>query len=374
MMTTELAQRFGITYPIFAFTPSEHVAAAVTRAGGMGVLGCVRFNDMNELDDVLTWMDNNTDGLPYGIDVVMPNRAPTEGALTDLDAMIPQRHRQFVTQTLDALGIPERQPNPDVSTEVGGVLGWLHSVAGEQVNIGLRHRISLIANALGSPPPDVIDQAHAANVFVAALAGTAQHARAHVENGVDLVIAQGTEAGGHTGEISTMVLVPDVVRAVGADVPVLAAGGIGTGQQIAASLALGAQGVWMGSLWLSTEEFAANLSQNSSLGDALVNATSSDTVRTRIYSGKPARLLRSKWTDAWNEHDAPEPLPMPLQNVLVSEAHARIAAAAKSDVIAMPAGQVVGLISAQQPVAALMEQLIEEYSAAVSRLQGYRKH
>lgn len=364
-MKTALAEQLGIKYPIFGFTPSEHVAAAITRAGGMGVLGCVRFNDPDELDATLTWMDENTDGLPYGVDVVMPAAAPTEGTAEDLMAMIPQQHVDFVERTLRELGVP--QDNPSNGHKV---LGWLHSNARAQVDVALRHRIGLIANALGSPPVDVIEQSHAAGVPVAALAGHLDHARRHVAQGVDIVVAQGHEAGGHTGEITTMVLVPQVVDAV-SPAPVLAAGGIGNGRQVAAALALGAEGVWLGSRWLTAAEYAlggAGGERPSTVQQAILNATSADTVRSRVYSGKPARLLRTRWTDAWEAADAPEPLPMPLQNLLVIEAHQRISAGTDPSVVAMPAGQVVGQITEIESVATIMTNLINEYQTTVDRL------
>ncbi len=235
-MRTALCDQLGIEHPIVGFTPSEHVAAAISRAGGLGVLGCVRFNDAAELDKVLDWMDASTDGRPYGIDVVMPAKIPAEGAAIDLNQLIPAGHRDFVDQTLIRLGVP---PLPADAQAREGVLGWLHSVARAQVEVALAHPARLIANALGSPPPDIIASAHDRGMLVAALAGKATHARSHADAGVDIVVAQGYEAGGHTGEIASMVLVPEVVDAVGPDIPVLAAGGIGSGRQIAAALALG---------------------------------------------------------------------------------------------------------------------------------------
>jgi NAD(P)H-dependent flavin oxidoreductase YrpB (nitropropane dioxygenase family) len=359
---TPLCDLLGIEHPIVGFTPSEHVAAAVSRAGGLGVLGCVRFNDPAELDAVLTWMDENTGGRPYGIDVVMPATVPTEGAAADLDQLIPDTHKDFVEQTLLKLGVP---PLPDDERAGAGVLGWLHSVARKHVEVALAHPARLIANALGSPPPDVIASAHERGMLVAALAGKAEHARRQVANGVDIVVAQGHEAGGHTGEIGTMVLVPEVVDAV--DAPVLAAGGIGCGRQIAAALALGAAGAWMGSAWLVTAEYQ-QLSAAPAVQQALLKATSSDTVRSRIYSGKPARLLKNKWTDAWEQEDAPEPLRMPLQNLLVSEAHQRLMRSGQPDVVPMPAGQIVGRMTEIRPVADVMAELIQETSAVLDRL------
>ena len=363
---TPLCDQLGIEHPIVGFTPSEHVAAAVSRAGGLGVLGCVRFNDPAELDRALDWMDANTGGRPYGIDVVMPARVPAEGAARDLDQLIPEGHKDFVEQTLLKLGVP---PLPDGAQAADGVLGWLHSIARQHVEVALTHPARLIANALGPPPPDVIASAHERGMLVAALAGKAEHALRQIASGVDIVVAQGYEAGGHTGEIGSMVLIPEIVDAVGGgSVPVLAAGGIGCGRQIVAALALGAAGVWMGSAWLLTQEYA-QLTSAPAVTAALLAATSSDTVRSRIYSGKPARLLKNRWTDAWDQPGAPEPLPMPLQNLLVSEAHQRLMRSGQPDVVPMPAGQIVGRLTEVRPVADVMATLIQETDETLDRLR-----
>src|ERR1700712_4076469 len=374
-MRTELCDRFGIEYPIFVFTPSEKVAAAVSREGGRGRLGWVRFNDADDLETVLQWMDENTDGKPYGVDIVMPARVPTEGTSVDINKLIPQTHRDFVDKTLSDLGVP---PLPEDEERSEGVLGWLHSIARSHVEVALKHPIKLIANALGSPPTDVIDQVHAAGVPIAALAGSAKHAQRHAENGVDIVIAQGHEAGGHTGEIASMVLVPEVCDALAAldhRTAVLAAGGIGSGRQVAAALALGAQGVWMGSAFLTAPEYALGErlpSGRSVIQEAMLAATSSDTVRRRIYTGKPARLLKSRWTDAWDAEGAPEPLPMPLQNILVSEAHQRMSESSDPTMVAMPVGQIVGRMNEIRPVADIIAELVEGFEEATKRLDGIR--
>jgi NAD(P)H-dependent flavin oxidoreductase YrpB (nitropropane dioxygenase family) len=360
-LRTALCDLLGIEHPIVGFSPSERVVAAISRAGGFGVLGCVRFNDADELDAVLSWLDTETDGRPYGVDVVMPTHGPAEGKQVDLDKLIPDGHRDFVQRTLLKLGVP---PLPDGESTGDGVLGWLHSVARSHVEVALSHPVRLIANALGPPPPDVIAAAHERGLLVAALAGRAAHARNHVASGVDIVVAQGYEAGGHTGEIASMVLVPEVVDAVGEGVPVLAAGGIGSGRQIAAALALGATGVWMGSCWLGTDEYQAQ----PALRQALLDATSADTVRSRVYSGKPARLLRNRWTEAWSEPDAPAPLPMPLQNLLVSEAHNRLMRAGDPTVVPMPVGQIVGRMNQVRPVADVMTALVTEADETLKRL------
>ncbi|MFI5495199.1 NAD(P)H-dependent flavin oxidoreductase [Actinoplanes sp. NPDC051859] len=360
-MRTELCDRLGIDYPILAFSPSEHVVAAVSRAGGLGVLGCVRFNDAADLDATLSWLDAATAGRPYGVDVVMPGTEPAEGAPADLDRLIPPGHRDFVERTLLRLGVP---PLAAASSHPG-VLGWLHSVARTHVDVALSHPVRLIANALGPPPPDVIARAHDHGLVVAALAGRATHARSHVAAGVDLVIAQGAEAGGHTGEIGSMVLIPEIVDAVGDQAPVCAAGGIGSGRQIAAALALGASGVWTGSIWLGTEEYRSA----PALREALLRAGSGDTVRSRIYSGKPARLLRNRWTDAWATDEAPAPLPMPLQNLLVADAHSRLMDAGDPSVVPMPVGQIVGRMNEVRPVADVLAELVTETDEALARLR-----
>lgn len=365
-MQTELSESLGIEYPIFAFSHCRDVVAAVTKAGGFGVLGGLSFTP-EELEVELRWIDDHVDGKPYGLDVVMPARDPgmdvdtssREHMASSIVDQLPAAHVAFVQ------GLMERFELAPSEQEAGprGLLGWAHDLARELVDIGLEHPIKLLANALGSPPKDVIDKAHRAGVKVAALSGKVQHAQRHVANGVDIVVAQGYEAGGHTGDVATMVLVPDVVDAV-APTPVLAAGGIGSGRQIAAALALGAQGVWTGSLWLTTAESSAS----PEMVERMLRATSSDTVRTRCLTGKPARLLRSPWTDAWEGPDSPGTLPAPLQNVLVSEANARINRSHRRDLAYGPVGQIVGRMNQVRPVRDVMSSLIEEYIEAAERL------
>jgi NAD(P)H-dependent flavin oxidoreductase YrpB (nitropropane dioxygenase family) len=339
--------------------------AAVTRAGGMGVLGALYFTP-DELEIELAWIDEHVDGKPYGVDTVMPQKSVdveggnAEEMLAQIRSMIDANHWRYVDELMERFELPELA----AGEQPGGVLGWTDDVAQRHVDIALAHPIALIANALGSPPKDVIDRAHEHGVKVAALAGKAVHAQRHVNNGVDIVIAQGYEAGGHTGEISTMVLGPEVVDAI-APAPVLAAGGIGSGRQIAAALALGAQGVWLGSLWLTTAESDAS----PAVLQAYLDATSADTVRSRCYTGKPARMLRNAWTDAWADPAGPGPLGMPLQNILTSEANSRIARSGRKDLAFAPVGQIVGRMNEVRPVRDVMFQLVEEYIDAVQRLE-----
>jgi NAD(P)H-dependent flavin oxidoreductase YrpB (nitropropane dioxygenase family) len=365
-MRTPLCEMFGIEYPLFAFTHCRDVVAAVSKAGGLGVLGAVGFSP-EQLEVALDWVDQHVDGRPYGVDTVMPQKAvDVHGAnpdelLSQIRSMIPERHKEYVNELIERFELPPLAEGQ----EPGGVLGWAEDVARRHVEVAFAHPIVLIANALGSPPKDVIDDAHSRGVKVAALAGKAQHAQRHVNNGVDIIVAQGYEAGGHTGEVATMVLIPEVVKAV-APVPVLAAGGIGSGAQVAAALSLGAQGAWMGSIWLATAE-----SNSSPEGiQAYMEATSSDTVRSRSYTGKPARMLRNAWTDAWEDPAGPGPLGMPLQNILTAEANARIARSHRKDLLFAPVGQIVGSMNEVKPVRDVVYRLVEEYIEAVERLNA----
>ena len=360
-MRTELSERLGIEHAIFGFTPFPAVAAAITRAGGLGVLGAVRYSDAADLAKDLDWMDAHVGGLPYGVDVVMPAKKVENVSIADVEAMIPEGHRAFVRETLERFGVPELPEG-----EVGGwrITGWMESVARSHVDVALEHPIRLLASALGPPPADVIDRCHEAGILVAALAGSARHARHHAEAGIDIVVAQGHEAGGHTGEIGPMVLVPEIAAAV-APLPVLAAGGIGTGAQAAAGLALGAQGVWLGSIWLTVTEADVN---SRVLRAKLLAAGSGDTVRSRSLTGKPARQLRTAWTDAWEAPESPGTLPMPLQGLLVADAVSRIQSYEPPELIGTPVGQIVGQMTEERPVAAVMDELTRGFERAVARL------
>ncbi|MFJ4537099.1 NAD(P)H-dependent flavin oxidoreductase [Streptomyces tibetensis] len=365
-MQTELSQTLGIEHAVFGFTPFPAVAAAISRAGGFGVLGAVRYTAPDELKRDLDWIEAHVDGRPYGLDVVMPAKkveAPNNRTLTeaDVEAMIPEGHRQFVRDTLAKHGVPELAEG-----EASGwrITGWMEQVARSQLDVAFDYPIRLLANALGSPPADVIARAHDQDVLVAALAGSARHAEKHRDAGIDIVVAQGYEAGGHTGEIASMVLTPEVVDAV-APLPVLAAGGIGSGQQVAAALALGAQGVWLGSLWLTTTE--ADL-HSPALTRKLLAAGSGDTVRSRALTGKPARQLRTEWTDAWDDPAGPGTLPMPLQGLLVAEAVSRIQKYEVDPLLGTPVGQIVGRMNSERSVRAVFDDLTRGFEQAVDRV------
>ena len=368
-MHTAICDRLGIELPIFAFSHCRDVVAAVSQAGGFGVLGALAFT-ADELEVELQWIDAHVGDRPYGIDVVMPSfeAGQPQGESRDFEkqlaAMIPAGHREFVTQLLEEHGVPEL-PDGDRPREL---IGWVDSTAKSQVQVALTHpKVRLIANALGTPPAEVISQIQASGRLVAALCGSVKHALSHKQAGVDLIIAQGHERGAHTGEIGSMVLWPEVIEAV-TPTPVLAAGGVGTGSQIAAALAMGAQGVWTGSLWLLVEESDIQPAAQQSY----LRAGTGDTIRSRSFTGKPNRMLRNAWTEAWDAPDSPKPLGMPLQYMVTAEAVARTAryASRSQDVAFNAGGQVVGLVNEIRSTRDVMYSLVEGYLEAVDRLQS----
>jgi NAD(P)H-dependent flavin oxidoreductase YrpB (nitropropane dioxygenase family) len=372
-MQNRLCEMFGIEFPIFAFTHCRDVAAAVSRAGGMGVLGALAFSP-DQLELELKWIDEHVDGKPYGVDVVIPVKsADREMGLSDekslaetLHGLITDEHWDFVHKILADHGVPDE---PDTGASNGGnpldqgVLGWTELTGAPLIDIALAHPIKLLASALGPPAPEAIERAHAQDVKVAALIGRKEQAIRDVQTGVDIIIAQGYEAGGHTGEVASMVLVPDVVDAI-SPTPVLAAGGIGSGRQMAAAMALGADGVWTGSVWLTVAES----DMSPPIMEKLLAAESTDTVRSRSMTGKPARQLRTAWTEAWESPDAPKPLPMPLQFILWSYATRRITAAGNRELLGMPVGQIVSRMNKVRTAKEVVYEMVEEYIEVTERL------
>jgi NAD(P)H-dependent flavin oxidoreductase YrpB (nitropropane dioxygenase family) len=370
-MRTRATEMFGLDLPVFAFSHCRDVVAAVSKAGGLGVLGALAFSP-EQLEVELNWIDDHVDGRPYGVDVVMPASYAGSGGQLDPDRMeqqladmIPQEHKDFIERVLSEHGVP---PLNDDGDQGSGLLGWTHEGARPQVDIALSHPIQLLVNALGPPPKDVVDLAHEHGVKVAALVGSLAHAERQVNQGVDMIVAQGYEAGGHTGDVATMILVPEVVDAVGDRVPVLAAGGIGTGRQMAAAMALGAEGVWTGSIWLTTSESDTA----PAVVDRLLTAGSRDTVRSRVLTGKPARQLRTPWTEAWEEPDSPGYLPMPLQYMATADAQRRVAKYSVDELRVMPVGQIVGRMNAVRPVRDVVLDLMEEFVDSTQRLDVLR--
>ncbi len=368
-MHNELCERLGIEFPIFAFTHCRDVVAAVSNAGGLGVLGAVGFSP-EQLAIELDWIDEHVGDKPYGVDIVIPMKYEGMGEtdpsklVDDLRAMIPDGHRQFVRKLLsdhDVPELPEGQKAPEL-------LGWTEATAGPQVEIALTHpKVRMIANALGTPPAEIVAEIQSTGRLVAALCGSVKQAVSHKDAGIDVVIAQGGEGGGHTGDVGSIVLWPQVIDAV-SPTPVLAAGGIGSGRQMAAAMAMGAAGVWTGSLWLTVEEAETPEPQK----QALLAATSRDTVRSRSWTGKPCRMLRNDWTEAWEAPENPKPLGMPLQFMVTGEAVARCHqySGAAKDIHFNPVGQVVGQINSVRRSRDVILEMVEEFIDATSRLNN----
>ena len=380
-MRTAVTEMFGIDVPILAFSHCRDVVAAVTKAGGMGVLGAAA-HAPEQLEIDLDWIEAEIGDRPYGVDLIVPARyeGSDQGGLSieAVRGLIPPEHVAFVADILrryDVPQLPDQDSDGEPSSRGGPVgdagAGMIFSAerAGPQLDIALARRTALVVNALGPPTPDMIDRAKGEGRLVGALAGAAQHAERHVQAGVDLIVAQGYEAGGHTGQIGTMVLLPEIVDAVG-DVPVLGAGGIGRGRQMAAAMALGAAGVWCGSVWLTTEEAETH----PVVKEKFLAATSADTVRSRSRTGKPARQLRSAWTDEWDDPETPMPLGMPMQPVLVDAALQRIDRAAHRKGSGAErlanyfVGQIVGAMNQSKPAAQVVYDMIDEFIEATQSL------
>ena len=377
-MKSPICEMFEIEFPLVAFSHCRDVVVAVSKAGGMGVLGAVGHTpEMLEQD--LKWIDENIDGKPYGVDVLVPNNFEGKGSSMtseDLRNMIPQEYRDFradVLKQYDVDGESLRGGGDSKEKEIRSDSRFGKNLkekgAKKLLEVAFSHPIKLIANALGVPPKWMLDMGKEKGVKVAALLGAKEHAIRQVQAGVDILVVSGTEGGGHCGSVSTMVLIPEVKRAIKGygDVPILAAGGIATGEQMAGVMAMGADGAWCASVFLPTTE--AETSEN--IKEKMVNASSSQTVRSKSRTGKHSRQLKSAWTDAWEAKDAPEPLPMPLQTMVGEPALAIISKQATlghegaKDLDTYWVGQGIGLvnetISAGQTVQKFKEEFIVGY-------------
>ena len=357
-MKTQLATSLGIEFPIFAFSHCRDVVAAVTNAGGVGVLGTTR-QSLDELEYDLLWLDDHCKGLPYAVDLLFPAKSLGDDE-EEMAALLPLEHKEFVKRLMSTYEIPEPK-EPGMHSHNGDNLITTNERARQKLEILRRHQPKIVASALGPAPKDVVEEVHARGGFVVGLVGAPGQATRHVNSGADIIVAQGTEAGGHTGEISTLVLVPQVVDEV-APVPVVAAGGIGDGRQIAAVIALGAQGVWTGSIWLTTTE--SNLEEP--VKQKLLAATSRDTVRSRCLTGKPIRQLKTPWVSEWDNPGAPTPLPSPLQGMLVRNTLTAIFDHNVISVMGTAIGQIVGTMNQVSPVRQVMYELVEGFVKGAS--------
>ena len=380
-MNNKICDLLGIEFPLVAFSHCRDVVAAVSRAGGMGVFGGVNCSP-ETLEEELSWIDAHVDGKPYGLDIIVPNKVEGKGKQLDPEAVLaalPQEHKRFTNDIMQRHGVDPARIADDIEAvrreQVAFTDNLRGGTAAALLEVAFRHPIRLIANALGIPPQVMLDLGQKHGVPVAALVGTKDHAMSQVAAGVDIIIAVGGEAGGHTGEISTMVLIPEVCNAlaqIGDETPVLAAGGIATGAQMAAAMAMGASGVWCGSVWLTTVEAETN----PVVKEKMLAASSRDTVRARSRTGKPSRQLRSPWTDAWEAEDAPTPLPMPLQS-LVAEPPLRVIdklsqgdSQGAKDLATYWVGQGVGLMNEPMTAGQVVQGFKEDFLTAYERLSA----
>ena len=359
-MRTRICEMFGVEIPVFGFSHCRDVVVEVTKAGGIGVLGITAFTP-DQLELELKWIDEHVGGRPYGVDMLLPAKSEkiqNRGDVMDIEAIIPRTHRDFAESLLSKYNLrplPERTTMRRRSGE---------EVAEELLDISFRHPVALMASALGVAPSHIIEKAHSKGIKVAGLVGKVEHAYRHRDAGADFLIAQGTEAGGHTGDISTMVLTPQVVDAV-APLPVVAAGGISGGRQLAAALMLGAEGVWCGSVWLTTiqSDTAPEIKKK------LLGAKSQDAVRGRYISGKQQRHLRTPWSDAWESREAPAPLPYPLQQILLMDAQHRAMRDKVVELMYTPVGQVVGVMDQELSVRQVVQDMLTEMASATERFE-----
>lgn len=367
-MQTQFSKQLGVETPIFAFTHCRDVVVAVSKAGGIGVLGAVGFSAA-QLKEELDWIDAHIGDHIYGVDTAIPqkyegmDKTSPEELVAMLQDAIPEQHRKFAEGLLKEHGVPEW---PDKDDEIS--LSFSAVQAQALIDEALtRPNCRLIVNALGTPPADVIQQVHDSGRLIGALAGRLKHGIAHKEAGLDFVICQGSEGGGHAGEVTSTVLWPQMVDAL-APLPVLAAGGIANGRQMLAAMGMGAAGVWMGSMWLNSEEAHAEPAQR----ESYMQATSEDTVRSRSFTGKTARMLKNEWTQAWERSDTPDPLPMPLQGYLTFDAvrrtHRYAGAGDTQKVAFNPIGQVVGQINEIESCRDIIYRLLSEYADALEHL------
>ena len=357
-LRTPVCRQLGIAHPIFGFSHSVDVVVEIARAGGYPVLGLAR-EMPHEIPHILQELDSRMQGRPYGVDLMLPVAVPRTGSIDEVRACLPVGHQQFVQELRQRFGVrPPEQPS-FFTTQVRS-----EDLFESQIEQVLASNATGVATAIGLRA-DLIERARARGKTTFSLVGSVRHAQKALALGVDVLVAQGYDAGGHTGSVGTFSLVPQIVAAAG-NTPVLAAGGIGNGGQILAAIGMGAQGGWLGTLWMAARENHTP----PALLERLIRSGSEDTVITRAHSGKPCRVVRSEWIDAWAAEGAPEPLPMPLQQALTGDVFASIHEHNDARLIYEAAGQSVFAIREETTVERQMQTLVDEMSHAALRLQS----
>jgi len=361
-LKTRICDILGIEHPIVlggmggAGTPA--LVAAVSRAGGLGVLGAADCGGA-ELRANITEVRRLTDR-PFGVNTLLPASVRREANSPSAEPPLEERlakHRAFTMEFMQREGLHEATPQEHAELQGlgrphrAGPLPFTQAFFDEQMEVIVAERVPVYASGLGSPEA-WIERLHAKGTKVMALIGSPGQAKKLASSGLDVIIAQGGDAGGHNSGIGTLSLVPQVVDVVDG-IPVLAAGGIADGRGVAAALMLGAEGAWIGSAFLATPE--ANLLDFQKL--AIVEGSAEATTVSLGWTGKPARVLRSKWTDAWKNAEL-DPLPMPYQQMISWPVMAAALLAGRGDIAPGTAGQGIGLVNEIIPAGELVGNLV----------------
>jgi NAD(P)H-dependent flavin oxidoreductase YrpB (nitropropane dioxygenase family) len=353
VLQTSLGKRLGVKYPIFSFAHSIEVTAAVSNAGGYGVYGATR-DTPEEIHERLNLLRQMVGDKPFGVDLVLPRGMPPTDDRAVIEAELPEQHREFVKGIYEKYNVPKASGPGMRSRFVRS-----EEMAQQQIRAVLESDVDMFACGIGAPV-DAVSQAKADGKLTLALVGSPHHAQSALASGADLLVAQGYDAGAHTGQIGTFSLVPQIVDMAG-DVPVLAAGGVATGRHIAASYALGAAGVWMGTVWLGTQEHGLS----EILQQKLLAAGSLDAVISRADSGKTLRQIRTAWSEEWAAKDAPAALKMPYQDILVGDLLGAIDEHQVEPLMHYPAGQSIAYVNELRSVADVMAELVADGEAAM---------
>lgn len=371
ILRTKLCDLLKIEYPIISagMGPSlvgektgapKELVVAVSEAGGLGVLGAAGFT-VDELREEIRQIKKMTDK-PFGVDVLLPSqivdagdqepRGPSEMALREVIKMLPKAHYDWIMKIKEEMGLPKIE----ATVRMGTTTLRPHA----SIRVCIEEGVPLFCSGLGNPGFMVKD-AHAAGMKVLGISGNTKNARRIARGGADLVVAQGHEGGGHTGRIGSMALWPQAVDAC-APTPVLAAGGIGDGRGVAAALAVGCVGVWVGTRFLASVEGGALPIQK----ETILEATDEDTKRSHLYTGKTSRTINNRFHDLW-EHSGLEPLPFPTQVIFASAMAEMFNKAEKKEFMGPFAGQVAGLITEIKPAAQILNEMVEEAVDVLTR-------
>ena len=356
-LVTPLVRNLGMQNPLFAFCHGREVVSEVSRQGGLGVLGATRHTP-EEIAQDLKWIRAQVGTRPFGVNLVLPSGMPEQDDRAAIEAQLPPGHREFVRSLYQKYHIPQGSGPGLRSRFVRS-----QDMAMRQVQTILQSDVDVVACGIGAPD-DMVAAFRQAGKKVIALVGSPKHARGALGKPLDALVAQGYDAGAHTGTIGTFSLLPQIVdMAAAVGVPVLAAGGVGTGRHIVAALAMGAQGVWMGTGWLTTEEYRSHLPD--AVFQKLLAAGIEDTVISRADSGKTLRQLRTAWSEEWEAPTAPRPLKMPLQDILIGDLLGAIDEHGIEPLMHSPAGQSVGYFNTVETVAQRMHRLLDEAQDAL---------